>query len=387
MNFKDIYKSANDNISGDRQLIETIFEKAENKKGFFATYYRQISVCAAAVILIMTVSILPMFTNVRNNESVVYEKVAKKESFNDKSVASESETFRNDEYVANNIKESAKDNTKSNEIPIHDTQKKNSSLAGKNPSVSMGTTQSNDLDFVSGIEKTPSEKTSSEKTPSEINGVNDDNNIDKTESRDVNEETTEIELQDVPAVASMPSVMMVQRDNEDITTSRPSAGSGGGGGGGGSVRGGNSSKSSGGMNYTETVSMTSEEYFDYLGISIPSAFSKDIGGLKVSVPDVIYTYEDSTGKTIDDAASFVFLDNNNPDRIILVSTTKLSEPRESISKDGSVSEVMIENHPVTLITDDYTVNSTFRVNDVWFNVNFRGISLEDVKLFISSCLK
>lgn len=50
MNFKSAYKTANDNIHGDKQLIEKIFEDAQKKKVHKINYYALTSVAAAIVL-------------------------------------------------------------------------------------------------------------------------------------------------------------------------------------------------------------------------------------------------------------------------------------------------------------------------------------------------
>jgi hypothetical protein len=57
LSFKDLYKSANSNISGDRNLIDVIYEKAEKKPVF---NFKYASLCAATLILVISLSVFPM---------------------------------------------------------------------------------------------------------------------------------------------------------------------------------------------------------------------------------------------------------------------------------------------------------------------------------------
>ena len=56
MNFKEVYKSANDNIKGDRTLIDKVYERAEKRhNNFFAPSFAA-AVVAFALILYPTIS-------------------------------------------------------------------------------------------------------------------------------------------------------------------------------------------------------------------------------------------------------------------------------------------------------------------------------------------
>lgn len=57
MNFREIYKSANDEIHGDRSLIDMVFEKAEKKPAFKTVY--PVACVAAALLIVVTVSLHP----------------------------------------------------------------------------------------------------------------------------------------------------------------------------------------------------------------------------------------------------------------------------------------------------------------------------------------
>ncbi len=108
MNFKDLYKAANDNIHGDRKLIDDIFEKATPEKTIKINYM-YLSTCAAVVVVICALGILPKVQNPQTDikkSSVV--KVAENEKSkttsddvnlkNDNMYDASSENLLTDEY-------------------------------------------------------------------------------------------------------------------------------------------------------------------------------------------------------------------------------------------------------------------------------------------------
>ncbi len=72
MSFKDLYKSAYSNISGDRNLIDAIYEKAEEKPVF---NFKYATLCAASIILVVSLGIFPVINKESKKPNV---QIAKK---------------------------------------------------------------------------------------------------------------------------------------------------------------------------------------------------------------------------------------------------------------------------------------------------------------------
>ncbi len=72
MSFKDLYKSANNNISGDRKLIDVIYEKAEEKPIF---NFKYATLCAASLILAISLGVFPILNKQTEKPNV---QIAKK---------------------------------------------------------------------------------------------------------------------------------------------------------------------------------------------------------------------------------------------------------------------------------------------------------------------
>lgn len=95
MNFKELYKAANDNIHGDRKLIDDIFEKATPKK-IIKINYMYLSTCAALVVVIFALSILP---KVQNPQGDIKKSTVVKVTENEKTKKTSDDVKSNDENV------------------------------------------------------------------------------------------------------------------------------------------------------------------------------------------------------------------------------------------------------------------------------------------------
>lgn len=356
MNFKEIYKNANNGIHADKAKIDAIFAKAEKRKSFISLYYKQISACAAAVLLIFAVSIISLYNNGNNSKN----NIVKKTNANGETTS----------QIADNA-------------PVSQSEPINSD------SVDVNVTDDNSSD----LEDAPEAQDKNDKADPDYT---EDIKVDKADDVPQNEPASIEEPQEKPASESsaivprvnVPVAVSQEKSSSESRSSGYAGGSGGGSGaGGGGGGGGGSSSASGGGVYTKSVGMSVKEYYAYLGINISSAFSDLPAGLVLSAPDIIYVQKDSSGNIINDLAAFTFLDYNKPEKIIVVSTTKFSGGKRKISKDDIVTKITINNSPVVLIVSDNNVNANFKVNDVLFDVNSAGISVDEIKAFIGSCIK
>ena len=354
MNFKEIYKNANNGIYADKAKIDAIFAKAEKRKSFISLYYKQISACAAAVLLIFAVSIISLYNNGNNSKN----NIVKKTNANGETTL----------QIADNAPGSHSEPINSDSVDVNVTDDNSSGLEDapeaqdKNDKV--------DPDYTEDI-KVDKADDASQNVPA---------SIEEPQEKSVIESSTIVPRVNVPVVTSQ------EKSSSESRSSGCAGGSGGGSGAGGGGGGGSSSASGGGV-YTKSVGMSVKEYYAYLGINISSAFSDLPAGMKLSIPDMIYVQKDSTGRIVDDVANFTFLDYNNPEKIIVVSTTKFSGKKKRVSGDAELSKITINNSPVVLIVSDNNVNANFKVNDVLFDVNSAGISVDEIKAFIASCIK
>ncbi len=103
LKFKDIYKSANDQLHADRNIIETLFEK-ENKKTIFN--YRYASLCGVAAVLILFCVSYGFKDDIHkshtNKSEIIYSTDSENVPVTEKRVASKNANF--DTYISDKQK-------------------------------------------------------------------------------------------------------------------------------------------------------------------------------------------------------------------------------------------------------------------------------------------
>ncbi len=349
LNFKEIYKNANNNISGDKSKIDAIFEKAEKRKNFISAYSKQLSICAAAIILIFSVGFLSQYrqntdTNVNNNM-----------------VKTDNSTFGDELEIAKGNK------TKEDDTPAKDTEAAKSSDKTENDV----TQEKGDKDYTQTGDDTKGNEENAA-LPSM------DSNDDTPSSNDFTDSS--VAAASEPPVSEAPQhdekVKVAEKSTPPKNTTVSSSGRGGGGGGG----------SSAGGAYANVFEITTEEYYNYLNINILDLFSKLPSGMSYAEVNQIYVTKDQRGRYLADSAVFIILDNADPSKIISITTSKLKCDAETIFNNTS-DKVKINNVSAVVLSNSTPMNAYFKYKDVWFGVSASGISKEAFEMFIANGLK
>lgn len=373
LNFKDIYKSANNNLSGNKELIGLIFEKAESKKSFFTLYYKQISVCAAAAVLILAIGILPYSKNNQNNSNEQYLKSDIK-SENIKEHPSKKSNF---DITTHEVVPAETEDIKSTS-EIYESSKSNNITENKNNKDAVRSFEDNSFDksqiltedsFYSDAPKiTESEIVYS--PPFDEERTADDKIEENKTSEEVNDNLPIIASED-PTSRSKSTEEFTSKAYSGGTSSGGSAAGGGGGGGARSYR---------------TATLTAEEYFDYLGLGINSFVEAVPQGMTFHIPDNIEVTIDYNDNYLSDYARFVALDNDNSDKILSVYTTKFDGEAKNALKSDYYEIKIINNHKVAISNDASHSEAYFNLNNVWFSVTSANISADDFNNFVFSLL-
>ncbi len=340
MNFRKIYKDANNKICADKTKIDNIFIVAEKKKTFIEKYYKQISVCAAAVLLVFSVTILTQYKNntpdPKNNVFV-----------------SDTPALKHNTSDVDNNKTIADDSSGSDD--------KTFSTSGDN------------LDDASLVQ------------PDDVPVICEDSPT--TESEPEHTDNTAFKISPNPQAISEAVKSTENTDSEDVSSdkivspgsnSSHSSAGGAGGGGGGSASGGGSRRIGHELN--------TQDYYDYLNINIPEMFSVLPNGMSFVDSGKIPVVLNSSGNLVDDAADFIALSDSDPTKIISVSTSKLHCEASNVF-NNSADKTLINNHSVVIVKSDSLFKAYYQYKNVWFGVTAANISETDFNLIILNSLK
>ncbi len=286
LNFKDVYKSSNDCIKADRNLMEDIFKKSEKPVWF--NYGRLAISCAAVVVCIAVGSLF-----VKQSSPTV---PGKKPVYNEPVKSGETVVMQADsEKVRLGI---AVDDTKN--------------AANKS------------------VDNTPSE-------------------------------TLQTEVPDVESdIKAEPETFLL-----------PKMASGGSGAGG-----------------TMYDSVSLDEYANYIGIDIFNISPKLPDGMYMVLPsEITFEKNSQTGDITGDHVQFIALDSNNPNRIIMTELTKSEGEISSLFTANTNSMVTVDNVEVVVISEENTIKSCFKHNDLWVLITSIDVSKEEFDAFLNSLIK
>lgn len=366
MNFKNLYKQTNDNIHGDRKLIDAIYEKADSKIHF---NIHAVSLCVASFLVVISLSVLPKFYGgeVINNTSNTEQerKITYKDNennindFTNKSVNESEKKSGENEIIKSTPGVSATNNDnklkseKSNmqeEVALYDQHNKNI-----NPEL-----QTKDNSSYSDNEITT-------------------DNISKQEVIiPYDENSTAAETDESTAE----NAYIKQRSSERDTPLAHS-GSAGGGSGGGSTASEFSFSTD-----DETVNeyMSVSAYQNYLGIDLNAIFSQLPQDMEMNIPESIsLTKNIKSGKYQDDSYTFVALDEAIPSRFLGITTTKLDAQFKG--EFDSNEKTTINGCEIAVIRNDDSNSACFQYKGVWISIISFDVSNEDFDSFIKNITK
>ncbi len=323
MNFKDIYKSANDNICADRKIIDKIYEKSKKNNFFDAFDLRQFSLCAAALVLIIALSAM---TNVYNNSS---------DSDTRKSVAVK------DKQSIPLVKDAKDTKTAENNL-------ENEKI--KNNDTTVAKTQIKDTEKPSKAEIAGDSEKSREGTAV----------IPRVISEDATDDTHHTGVQTKDA-----------KDTAAVARNYSGGGSG--------------ASSGSGSVEDECIELSIGEYEKYLGIDIDIFEASLPKGMKFDIPSSVSVVA-KDNKYVYDDAQFTAIDTNSPQKTISVSVTRLGGDAKTVLETASSGKTLINNHMCVINKDGPFKEAYFKHNGVWvsiFSVNITDLEFES---FINSLL-
>jgi len=371
LNFKKTYKEANDSIHADKTLINTIFEKAEKKPSFFLMYSKQLTACAAALILVCLIGIVPYINSSAPGDKKYNTPVAVKNDNYYKNDKKSSKTYTADnknseKQVVTGEKDSReKDpNEYSNENNIVSSDNESEEPSDSNDSTN-DETSTESTENIAGVavakaeESDESHAVSSDSIPSDNGRKNDRTQINKEDNS----------FDENSGVTSKSSNAGSGKKSGSSGGGAFSAGAGGGGGG-----------SASSMNYYP-ISM--KEYCEHLEFDIVKFFNGLPAGMTFYCPESVSVVKDVNGKIIRDFALFNAFNENNPEQII---TLSVSSKIDDVSLSGG-NVVYINGVKATLNNGDNSSAVFFKYRNAYVNISSHGIENSDFMNYVSNVVK
>lgn len=328
MNFKEIYKAANDDIEGDRSIIENIFNEKKMKKHRSNVIYPFASVAAAAVIM-LSVASFPLFSD----RTVKNETALSDTAFGSEATPLSENPAKTKQGAAE--KEVAVQNGEAVQRTEAVTEKKA---------------------FVGGVEEasvkksTVTEEAATETAPvlsDEQKGTaTNDSIVPSVPNYEESDNAKEVQA-DLPAVASMPldtgeavedgesSAKSAEMSTYSATSLHTS--------GGGAARGGSTAKAA-----NEKI-MTADEFFDYIGIRRESF---ELTGYTITVPKEVSLTEND-GKNYFMAELYL---ENNDKKINVVIENSHGAAATEISEYENEVHVYSDNGEVNIYVSGYNAS-------------------------------
>lgn len=363
MNFKKIYKSANDNIHGDKNLIDVIYNKSERK---IPLSFNAPALCTAALLVVLTVGFAShnFFSPttdegkyVAMNDGDIHDKPYKQKDA-DKEIYTKSNDTNED------TTEGSTNYLQKVDTTVEDTLPKEQLNAARE-------------EF----------KTIEDDIKSAADDIGYKVNPSYEHARSIKESITqaspEHESHDVSALPDANSTSPSVKDNTKM--SKPA--SGGSSGGGGSEARGATVASVFSLDPVKAEYMTIAEYIDYLDIDIMSLKPTLPKGMEIKFPPIVTIEKMHDGAITNDLVTFSAEDENNPNRIITLATSKLDCTASSVMSDASIPKININSHLAAVSYDDVSNKAYFKYKDVWVSTASVGITKEEFDKFLSTLLK
>lgn len=267
MNFKEIYRSANDDIKGDRSIIENVFNEKKVKKSRSNVIYPFASVAAAAVIMLSVVS-FPLFSDrIVENETALSDTAV--------GTASVPESENPAKVRLKNVKTEVSAE-KGEAVQKTEAVSEKKAVVGEDESALVNKSAMTDEAMMTEDAKTEVAPESSE---DEVGTATNDSILQRSLTNEGNSEAQSVQ-NDLPAVASMSldnGEEAVQSGEKAEVTGKStySAEVAPRTSGGGAVGGGSSAKA------VNKKIMTADEFFAYIGIRRESF---ELAGYTLTLP-------------------------------------------------------------------------------------------------------
>ena len=351
MNFKDLYKSANEDIKGDRALIDKIIIQSENQPKFRHKYA---SLCAAAILLIVCAAVYPEFHSQKSEDAKPKQNIV-----------------LNNEKAEHDAKKKL-------------TEEKSADIIQKNI---YSLTESKISDEHSDNVDSQTSLNHSLVMPDEVFGGEDNiNDTDLTLEND--------DLQSQNQIESVDAISSPLSEETTVTEkSRLSRGVSGGSSGGASAGGGGSANSGSTAAISDEQTnnvkiLTEHEYSQYLGFGISELIPDRVGDICFDIPDeVSVTYDSENGNITDDVFKIVGTSPDRPSAFVGIELTRLSRDAQNYFMNNSDFRKII-NGRTTVVKYLGTRNiACFNYKNVWITISSVDVTEDEFDIILQSIIK
>ncbi len=358
MNFKDLYKSANDNIYGDRTLLDKIY--SENEKRFVFNF-KYATVCAAAVLVLITLTVYPKL-NVGTESEYASDRTIVKNDRSDDLKMQENINESEQNYVIQNEKKVNESNDKAS---VDVLNKKTNSLLG-NEEVAL----------------TESNKPTLTNETADLSAFDDGN-----EETDVQMNINSFEV----ASASETPYMDKSSSTTDSGFSGASGGRSSSASSSATVRvgsasgAGGSSLGSGAERVIKT--MNQAEYSQYLGINVNDLIPHMVGDIQLSIPSELEFSYNLQGDIIDDAVHIVGGRADNPAQFVGITLSKKdSDVKKTTEINGGLKKY-INGYTVVMTNTDNTNYAYCNYKGIWITISSVEISKDEFDIILQNIIR
>lgn len=393
MNFRDAYKSANDEIHADRQLLDNIIKGKKSPKAYYFRPAYTYGCAAAAVIIVIALTAYPDLMHqpeeIANQTQYVQDAdTAPAGSTGDgtaaampqeKAAAQQAAADGADNPVTENGSVPA-ENKKTAQTPVKRAENTAQPAAVQTVQPQSGSGEApRNKEQAAAAEKKPEAAAGSGISASPERSVSDDTELDLAA---VSQHAyTEADL--VTADTAPNTELKINRVQPKIARSAA------GGSGGGAAPGvalytaeDAGAEAENAAPYFESISI--DEYYAYIGFNVAETLKKP-DDMRFDIPAAVMLEKQAqTGAVLSDTAVFFMESENDTGRYISVTTTKLSGDASERLNSSEFEKSYVNGTSAVVIYDGVSYDAYTEKDDTYLSVSAYGIEENELKELLIS---
>ena len=411
MNFRDAYKSANDEIHADRQLLDNIIKGKKSKKAYYFRPAYTYGCAAAAVIIVIALTAYPDLMHqpkeiVNQTQYAQDADKAPDGSTEDGTAAAEQQEEASVQQTAadgadNHVTENGSvpvENNKPPQTPVKRAQNTERPAENKkSPQTSVKRSEKETQPTAQTVQpqsgsgeatRNKEQAAAAEKKPEAAAG----NGISASSEKSVSYET-ELDFAAVSphAYTEADLVTADTAPNTELKINRvqPKAVRSAAGGSGGAAprialytAEDTGAEAEGAAPYFESISI--DEYYDYIGFNVAETLKKP-DDMSFEIPAAVMLEKQAqTGAVLSDTAAFFMESENDAERYISVTTTRLSGDASEQLNSSELEKSTVNGTSAVVIYDGESYDAYTKKEDTYLSVSAYGIEENELKELLIS---